>query len=201
MSSQPVPVNGQRPTDGQPEGEAKLEPPDAARRDGKGKGGRRRPRREVVRRIDTWSVLKVSVVFYVALYSVFLIAGVLLWTAATSTGLRHNVERFIADLIASGKFHFVGSELFRGAVIGGGALVILGTAANVLLSVLYNLISEVIGGLSIVVEERPLRRAAPEPVYSEVPAPVAAGAAVGVPEVELKRPRRSPKRAPTAVRP
>jgi hypothetical protein len=155
----------------------------------------------LVRRIDTWSVLKVSVVFYVALYSVFVIAGVLLWMAATSTGLRHNVERFIADLIASGKFHFVGTELFRGAVIGGAVLVILGTAANVLLTVLYNLISEVIGGLSIVVEERPLRRAAPEPVHSEVSPPVTAGAAVGVPEVELKRPRQSPKRAPTAVRP
>jgi hypothetical protein len=146
-----------------------------------------------VRTIETWSVFKVSIVFYTVLYCVLLVAGVLLWAAATTTGLRHNVEKFIADLIASGKFHFVADELFRAAAIGGGVLVVMGTATNVLLAVLYNLISEVVGGLSFVVEERPARRGRRQPAPVVEPAPV--------PEADLKQPRRSPERTPTAARP
>ncbi len=111
----------------------------------------------VVRRIDTWSVLKVSAVFYIAVYCILLVASSLLWFAATQTGLRENVEKVIADLIASGKFHFVGGELLRAGAIGGAMLVVLGTAGNVMLSVLYNLISDLVGGVSIVVEERSVR--------------------------------------------
>jgi len=120
-----------------------------------------------VRKVDAWSVLKISVVFYVAVYLMLLVAAVLLWMAATATGLRGNIEKVVADLIASGKFHFVGSELLQAGVIGGAVLVVVGTAANVLLAVLYNLISDLVGGLVIVVEERsgtePALRSGTEP--------------------------------------
>ena len=151
-----------------------------------------------MRKIDTWSVFRVSVLFYFALYLVLLVAGAILWAAATATGLRENVESFIADLIASGKFEFVGAELFRAAAIGGVILVVLGAAANLLLAVLYNLISEVVGGITMVVEEIPSR-----PVPAEAPPAVEASSAppaILVPEVELKQPRRSPDRTPTVVR-
>jgi hypothetical protein len=151
-----------------------------------------------VRRINTWSVFRVSVLFYIALYCVLLVAGVILWAAATATGLRDNVESFIADLIASGQFEFVGSELFRASAIGGAILVVLGTGANVLLALLYNLISEVVGGISVVIEEVPSRSAPPEPApaVDATPAPPT----ILVPEAELKQPRRSPERMPTVVR-
>ena len=151
-----------------------------------------------MRKIDTWSVFRVSVLFYFALYLVLLVAGAILWAAATATGLRENVESFIADLIASGKFEFVGAELFRAAAIGGVILVVLGAAANLLLAVLYNLISEVVGGISMVVEEVPSRAAAVEaaPAVEATPAPPT----ILVPEAELKQPRRSPERTPTVVR-
>jgi transmembrane protein DUF3566 len=172
------------------------------RRSRRRRAGRRRAR-GVVRKIDTFSVFRVSVFFYFALYCILLVAGAILWAAASATGLRGNVESFIADLIASGKFEFVGGELFRAAAFGGAVLVVLGAAANVLLAVLYNLISEVVGGISLVVEELPIRTAPAEP------APAAADATPGsapppapivVPEAELKRPRRSPERAPSVVR-
>ncbi len=143
-------------------------------------------------------MFRVSVLFYFALYCVLLVAGVILWAAASATGLRGNVESFIADLIASGKFQFVGSELFRAAAIGGVVLVVLGSAANVLLAVLYNLISEVVGGIKFVVEEIPSRSAPAEP--APVPDPATAPATVLVPAAELKQPRRSPERTPTVVR-
>ena len=136
--------------------------------------------------------------FYFALYCVLLVAGAILWAVATATGLRENVESFIADLIASGKFEFVGGELFRAAAIGGVILVVLGAAANVLLAVLYNLISEVVGGVSLVVEEivPRARRTEPGPAVEAKSTPPA----ILVPAAELKQPRRSPERTPTAVR-
>jgi hypothetical protein len=155
-------------------------------------------KRGVVRKVDTWSVFKVSLVFYAAMYCIVLVAGVVLWLAATATGLRHNVESFIADLIASGKFHFVGTELLRAAAVAGVVLVVLGTAANVLLVVLYNLISDMVGGLDIVVEDRPAarprRRTRPRPAREPVdePAEEPAGKADEVDEadeVEMFKPR------------
>ena len=155
----------------------------------------------MVRKIDTWSVFRVSVLFYLALYCILLVAGAILWAAATATGLRDNVESFIADLIASGKFEFVGSELFRASAIGGAILVVLGAGANVLLAVLYNLIREVVGAISLVVEELPIRsrlaQPAPAPAAEETPT---APPPLIVPEAELKRPRRSPERTPSVVR-
>lgn len=119
------------------------------------------PTRKVVRRIQVRSVLKVSVVFYVAVYCILLVATTLLWSAATATGLRDNIEQVIGDLIASGKFHFVGSELLQAGAVGGAMLVVFGTAANVMLTVLYNLISDLVGGLSLVIEERSVPQARP----------------------------------------
>jgi hypothetical protein len=150
----------------------------------------------VVRNIDAWSVLKVSVVFYVSVYCMLLVAAVLLWMAATATGLRGNIEKVVADLIASGKFHFVGSELLRAGVIGGAVLVVAGTTANVMLAVLYNLISDLVGGFSILVEESPgavpARRRRPEPALRSgtEPAPRSGGepARVLIPEVERLSP-------------
>ncbi|HEV3402430.1 MAG TPA: DUF3566 domain-containing protein [Acidimicrobiales bacterium] len=120
---------------------------------------RQRRMRGVVRRIDPWSVFRVSLVFYVAMYCILVVAGVLLWSAATATGFRANVEDFIASLAESGEFRFVADELFRASVICGAILTVMGTGANVLFAVLYNLISDVVGGLVVVVEEKPSRKA------------------------------------------
>jgi hypothetical protein len=103
-------------------------------------------------------VLKFSVLLFATLYLVILVAGLVLWAAATATGLRENIEKFIGDLIASDDFRILGPTMLRASVVGGLVLVVLGTGANVLFAVLYNLISDVIGGITVVFEERPTRR-------------------------------------------
>ncbi len=95
---------------------------------------------------------------FATLYLVMLVAGLVLWAAATATGLRENIEKFIGDLIASDDFRILGPTMFRASVVGGLVLVVMGTGANVLLAVLYNLISDVVGGIIVVFEERPTRR-------------------------------------------
>ncbi len=103
-------------------------------------------------------MLKFSVLLLATLYLVILVAGLVLWAAATATGLRENIEKFIGDLIASDDFRILGPTMLRASVLGGLILVIMGSWANVLLAVLYNLISDVVGGITVVFEERPTRR-------------------------------------------
>ena len=150
--------------------------------------------RLVVRRIEPWTVLKFSVLLFATLYLVMLVAGLVLWTAATATGLRDNVENFIGELIASEDFRILGPTMFRASVVGGLVLVVMGTGANVLFAVLYNLISDVVGGIVVVFEERRPRR------RQRVPATVegdGAGADTeplkpgGAPRWRLPAPRRA----------
>ncbi|HEY1739299.1 MAG TPA: DUF3566 domain-containing protein, partial [Acidimicrobiia bacterium] len=53
---------------------------------------------QTVRRIDVWSVLKVSLCFYLCALIVALVAGVMLWLVADAFGVIHNVEKFFGDL-------------------------------------------------------------------------------------------------------
>jgi hypothetical protein len=114
--------------------------------------------RLIIRRVDPWTILKFSVLLYLSMYFVILVAGVVLWTVASATGVRGNVEGFIGQLIASDHFKFEAGQIFKSSVVGGAVLVVVGSVANVLMAVLFNLISDVAGGIGISVEERPVQR-------------------------------------------
>jgi hypothetical protein len=114
---------------------------------------------QVVRAVDSWTVLRFSVLFYLSLLVVAVVAGTLLWMVAAATGVIHNVERFIKDLFSLDSFHFSGGAIFEGTVLAGAVLVLLGTACNVLMAVVYNLVSDVVGGIEVtVLEEESGRR-------------------------------------------
>jgi hypothetical protein len=113
----------------------------------------------IIRRIDPWSVLKVSFLFSLSLWIVFMLAGMILWTGAVGSGAIDNVEDFITDLFALESFAFEGGQLFRGAAIGGLIMVLVSTGFSVLMAVLFNLISDLTGGIRVaVVELENLRR-------------------------------------------
>lgn len=114
---------------------------------------RARQVQRIVRYVGPWSTLKFSFLFYVCLWLIVLVAGVILWTGATSTGVIDNVESFIEELFGLEQFAFEGGQMFRGVLFGGFALVIVGTAFNVLLAVLFNLISDLTGGVRLTVVE------------------------------------------------
>jgi hypothetical protein len=107
----------------------------------------------VLRRVDPVTVLRFSVLFYLSLLVVFLVAGILLWLAASVTGVVDNVETFIKQLFALNSFHFVGLKLFLATLLGGAVLTVLGTGLNVLMAVLYNLVADVVGGIEVTVLE------------------------------------------------
>ena len=122
----------------------------------------RRPRprvrrvRRVIRSIDTWTVFKVSVLFYIVAYAVALVAGVLLWNLAYTTGTIENIQNFFKDF-GWNNYQFYGDKIFHSAWIIGMFLVVAGTGLNVTLAVLFNLISDLVGGVGVTVLEEEVR--------------------------------------------
>ncbi len=116
--------------------------------------------RRIVRRVDAWSVLKVSLIFYVCGYVVTIIAGVLLWNAAVRFDVVENVENFIEELGWS-HFEFLPDVILRQALLIGGILVVVATGLTVLAAVLFNLISDLVGGIRVTVLEEETARPAP----------------------------------------
>ena len=127
--------------------------------------GRLRARKvkRIVRHVDPWSVLKLSLLFYACLFVVFMVAGTLLWNLAGAAGTISSIESFIKDIGAFKTFTFNGATIFRASFLAGLILVIAGSGFNVLLVVLFNLISDLVGGIRItVIEEESARPIASE---------------------------------------
>jgi hypothetical protein len=126
--------------------------------------------RRIVRHVEPWSVLKISLIFYFCLWIIFILAGVLLWSVAVSSGIVDKVENFVIELFALETFEFDASAIFRGYAFGGLVMVVAGTAFNVLLCVLFNLISDLTGGLRLtVIEEESARFRPPRNPSKAVP--------------------------------
>jgi hypothetical protein len=111
-----------------------------------------RTTRVILRRLDPWSVLKLSLVYYLAVFVVILVAATLLWAGAEAAGVVGNIEDFMID-IGFEDFQFLPSKLLGGVALGGLVLVVAGTFANVLLASLFNLMSDVVGGLKLTLQE------------------------------------------------
>ena len=111
-----------------------------------------RTSRVVLRRVDPWAVLKVSALFWVSIVLILLTAGVLLWAAAASVGLVSGIEDAMAGF-GFEDYEFLPGKILRGAALVGLVVSVAGTLGNVLLAVLYNLISDTIGGLRLTLSE------------------------------------------------
>jgi hypothetical protein len=107
----------------------------------------------IVRRVDTWSVFKLAVLFFLTLYLVLLFAGVLLWAAFVSTGTLDKVENFVRKTFALDTFQFDGWQIFQGSLVLGAVMVVAGCALVVAMSVFFNIFSELTGGVRVTVLE------------------------------------------------
>lgn len=106
----------------------------------------------VLRDIDPWSVLKVGLVFHLVLYLTSLVAGVLLWSVASSTGTIDNIERFL-ESFGWESFQFNGWVLFVNMALLGLLAAVLMTAVWVLGATIFNLITDLVGGIRVSVLE------------------------------------------------
>ena len=87
-----------------------------------------------------------------------MLAGLLLWSFAASSGYIERFENFILEIFNYETFKINGSEIFQWYVWAGLFCVLVMTALTVVLCLLYNLISVLVGGLRItIVEEETVR--------------------------------------------
>jgi hypothetical protein len=128
-----------------------------------------------LRHIGPWSVVKVAALFYFCLFLTFVVAIVLLWNVGRSTETIDQFEGFVTRLGAYGTctpegdlkpgtaferdddcpdgevlvdgFKLQDATLFRVVFFGGVIIVVGGTLGTVLLTVLFNLLNDVTGGI------------------------------------------------------
>lgn len=108
--------------------------------------------RVVVRHVDVVTVARVSIVFYLIVLIVIVVAAVLLWIAADVFGTLPSLDKSVRTLFSLKKFHLhVGAvALFMAAA--GVVIAVIGTLGNILLALVYNLITDVVGGVRVELE-------------------------------------------------
>ncbi|MFM8945256.1 MAG: DUF3566 domain-containing protein [Actinomycetota bacterium] len=115
---------------------------------------RRRVRRttRILRHIDPLSVFRVMMVFHIVLFLTLLLTGILLWNVANATGTVDNVERFM-ESFGWESFEFKGGEIFHQAWILGLFAVVGLTGLAVLMATIFNLITDLVGGVRVTILE------------------------------------------------
>lgn len=117
--------------------------------------------RRLVRHVEPWSVLKVSLILYFCAWVVMLFVGVTLWNLAVRSELVSKLENLVVELFALESFSINADQIFRIAAVGGLLLVLAGSGLTVLAAVLFNLISDVTGGVRLTVVEEETARPRP----------------------------------------
>lgn len=115
---------------------------------------RARQARVVIRKVGPWSVLKFSLLLYLCVMAVILGALVILYGVLGAIGALDSVTRLIRDLFADQTFEIHGDWLFTRGLTIGLAMVVLWTLINVFVAFLYNLISDIVGGVEVTLSER-----------------------------------------------
>lgn len=120
--------------------------------------------RRIVRKIDPWTTLKVSAVVWAVLSLAFVLGAVIFWSVLDRAGIPEQLVDFMVEitLIEEGTDPFANTEQFLRFLIFGSVVGwVMFTGTTVAIAVVYNLVSDVVGGLEIVVLEETLNPVAP----------------------------------------
>jgi hypothetical protein len=119
-------------------------------------GFRKRPRqtRVVIRKVGPWSVFKFSIVFYFCIMLVILLALGMLYSVLGAVGALDSVTKLARELFSDKTFTIHGDWIFQRLALLGVAMVFLWSLINVFVAFLYNLISDVVGGVEVTLAER-----------------------------------------------
>jgi hypothetical protein len=110
----------------------------------------------VVRHVEVWSIAKLAAAFAVCGYVVSMVSGYLLWQAADRVGTIDGIEGFMEDSGSYDSYEILGGVVFRVAAITGLVLAAALVGVAVLAAVLFNLISDVTGGIRMTVIDEDL---------------------------------------------
>ena len=129
--------------------------PEGSRRSKAARGSESAVRRSRVEmtRVDLWSVLKVSLCFYLAGLAMLLIAGLVVWLLLDASGGIHNFERFMGDIMSAKDYRLVAPQILLGSALIGLVVVALMTIITVIAAALYNVFSDLVGGVEVTLVE------------------------------------------------
>ncbi len=144
----------------------------------------------VVRHVEVWSVAKVALLFALCGYVVALVSGFLLWQAADRVGTIEGIEGFFEDAGGYDSFEILGGVVFRSSAVILAVLAAFSVFTWVLGAVLFNLISDLTGGIRMTVIDEDLivaparrPRSATAPGATGPTPPVADGPPTGAADV------------------
>jgi hypothetical protein len=128
---------------------------------GSGKAAGRGPRRArlQLRHIDTWSALKISLVLSIALFFVWMVAVGILYGVLSGLGVFDSVNDLFGQVGSVSGNAATGDVITPGVVFGGAAFIgainiVLMTALCTVGTFIYNLCSDLVGGLEVTLSER-----------------------------------------------
>lgn len=125
-----------------------------------GRGGNRRAKL-VVRHIDPWTVMKFGFAFSIGMLVVFVVAVIVLYAVLSGMGVVSSVNTTVSDLTSSAADGSGGVQsvlsapkIIGGAILIGAINVVLLTALGTLAAFLYNLCTDLVGGVEVTMTER-----------------------------------------------
>jgi Transmembrane domain of unknown function (DUF3566) len=116
--------------------------------------------RVVVRKVGPLSVLKFSLLFYFCVMLIIYFALMIIYWLLGAVGAIDSTERLLGYVFATGDasgpqpIHIDGGEVFFWLFLGGCGAVVIWSLINVFVTFLYNLISDVVGGIEVTLGEK-----------------------------------------------
>ncbi len=114
---------------------------------------RARQTRVVIRKVGPWSVFKFSLLFYSCIVLVILLALAMLYWILGAIGAIDHLTEFAQELFVEEGFKIDGGWIFARMTLIGVAMVIIWSLINLFIAFLYNLISDVVGGIEVTLAE------------------------------------------------
>jgi len=134
--------------------------------------------RRVIRKVDPWTVLKVSLVFNAMMALVFVLGTVIFWAIFVNAGIPERINELALLIGLESGINLDGQVYFRIVILLSVIGTIMLTGFFTLGAVIYNLISDLVGGVEVIVLEE---QGVPQGTRPRVSLPVA---------TEMSAPRR-----------
>ena len=109
--------------------------------------------RRVIRKVDPWTVLKVSLVFNAVMSLVLVLGTVIFWAIFVNAGIPERINELALLIGLESGINLDGQVYFRIVVLLSVIGTIMMTGFFTLGAVVYNLISDLVGGVEVIVLE------------------------------------------------
>jgi hypothetical protein len=121
--------------------------------------------RVVVRRVGPFSVLKFSLIFYFCVMLIVFFALAIIYAVLSAAGAMEEIGKLLGYFFGTGEtgtrdpepIAINGGVLFTWLFFGGLVFTVVWSLINVFVAFLYNLISDIVGGIDVTLAEKPPR--------------------------------------------